>query len=295
MLLYLCLFAGLTAALASVLTYGAVVRDTASDRFARYAGAVPAADRREPWHDAIVKPLAPLLERMLPGHYLDAIRAELRRAGWTGQAHFQLYLVIQSALGLAGVLAGAGFGGHQALLLAVALGFAGFLMPAIAIRRRVRARQKAIDRSLPDSLDLLTACVEAGLGLDMAIAQLVRRRSPRTEAVNEELNRYLRELQLGVGRSEALRNLGTRSGVEDLKQVVTALMHGDALGVGVSQVLRAQCKHLRLRRKQRAEEQAMKAPVKILFPLLFGIFPSIFVIILGPAALRLMDTFVGKF
>ena len=92
-----------------------------------------------------------------------------------------------------------------------------------------------------------------------------------------------------------LRNLGARSGVEDLKQVVTALVHGDSQGIGVSQVLRAQAKHVRLRRKQRAEEKAMKGPIKILFPLLFGIFPAIFVLILGPALLRLMDAFSGKF
>lgn len=99
---------------------------------------------------------------------------------------------------------------------------------------------------------------------------------------------------MGVPRQEALRNLASRCEVEDLQHLVSALAQGDALGVGVAQVLRGQSQHLRLRRKQRAEEKAMKAPIKILFPLLIGVFPTVFVVILGPAVLRLIDAFATR-
>jgi tight adherence protein C len=163
-----------------------------------------------------------------------------------------------------------------------------------ALSNMVRKRQNAINSALPDTLDLLTACVEAGLGLDSAIGQLIRRRSAACEEINKELTRYLQELQMGVPRQDALRSLGVRNDIEDLRHVVSALLQGDSLGVGVSQVLRAQTAHLRMRRKQRAEEKAMKAPIKILFPLALCIFPSIFVVIMGPAALQVMDSFLTK-
>lgn len=298
MLMWLMLSAGLTAALVTYSAF-ALKRAPAAIRLERYAHmpgeAASGPAWQETWQIAFVRPLAPVIERLLPGHYLDQLKGRLRMAGLYGAAPFQVYLgsTVLLALGLA--MLGAMFGGRLAFVYAAAgLGF-GFVLPSFWLGAQVKKRQAAIDSVLSDSVDLLTACVEAGLGLDAAIGQLVRRKSENFAAINQELNRYLQELQIGLARPEALRNLGTRCGVEDLKQVVTALLHGDALGVGVSQILRAQTTHLRMRRKQRAEEKAMKAPIKILFPLLFGIFPSIFVLILGPAGIQLMDAFVGKF
>ena len=298
MMLWIALAVGLTA---TVLTFFAFEKPaTVATRFARYADdAVPeeamAAGWWEDWRGRAVRSFAPVVSKALPTHYVETAKHRLRQAGLYRAAHLQVYLVAQAGLGGGLALAGLVLGGRQGMLWATG-GFAlGFVLPHVAVTYLVKRRQDSINSALPDSMDLLTACVEAGLGLDAAIAQLTRRRSPQCKSLNQELTRYLQELQVGVGRSVALRALGARSGVEDLRHVVTALVHGDALGVGVAQILRAQAHHLRLRRKQRAEERAMKAPIKILFPLLFGIFPSIFVIVLGPAAIRLMDNFIGKF
>ncbi|MDB5098768.1 MAG: Type secretion system domain protein [Cyanobacteria bacterium RYN_339] len=294
------LMGGLTAALLAYAGLQTTSRAPAlAARFQRYAGVVDPAPPRATWLAAVlgfmVEPLYPLLMRLWPGTYLEAVRGWLRQTGHPSTASFQLFLVCQA---LAAALAGMGglaLGGDRRVIIAGLAAVFALLLPVLWLRQAVRRRQTAIEGVLCDSLDLLTASVEAGLGLDAAIAQLVRRRNRTCFAINQELGRYLQELRIGTPRGDALRNLGSRSGVEDLRQVVTALVHGDSLGIGVSQVLRAQAKHLRLRRKQRAEEKAMKAPIKILFPLLFGIFPSIFVLILGPALLRLVDAFAGKF
>lgn len=284
--------AGFSVAIATYFATQRMARAAEVARIGRYSrGETVRPDSS--WQATFVAPFAPVVERFLPGHYLKQIRERLRQAGYYGARPFQLYLGSQALLAVGFALTGAIFGGRLALVDALCAGAFGFLYPSLWLGQRVRKRQAAIENVLSDSVDLLTACVEAGLGLDAAIAQLVRRQSANFAAINQEFSRYLQELQVGLTRAEALRHLADRCGVEDLRQVVTALIHGDALGVGVSQILRAQTQHLRMRRKQRAEERAMKAPIKILFPLLFGIFPSIFVLVLGPAAIQLLDAFSG--
>ncbi|MFP5501115.1 MAG: type II secretion system F family protein [Candidatus Sericytochromatia bacterium] len=270
-----------------------------ADRFERYTTdpvesgpAGPSA--MDSWKRFFVRALAPKVERLLPIYYLNQVKALLRRAGYNGSQAFQNYLAIQALFTVGGVAAGLFLGFKYALVAAVVLGVGASFVPILGLFQKVRQRRNAINNSLPDTIDLLTACVEAGLGLDAAIAQLTRRQSKACQAINQELNRYLQELQMGVQRQEALRNLGTRADVEDLRHVVTALIQGDSLGVGVSQILRAQAQHLRIRRKQRAEEKAMKAPIKIIFPLAICIFPSIFVVMLGPAALMLLDNLINR-
>lgn len=299
MLTWLILMGGLTATFAA---YVGAQRLTGAPvlaaRFRRYAGPIdetPQSSLHDTWSEFLVKPLAPLVMRLLPSTYMEAIRTRLRQSGRPGTLAFHAFVVCQAACALVGGLVGAALGGHYILAGGILGLAAGAMVPALLLEQAVKRRQAAIESVLCDTLDLLTACVEAGLGLDAAVAQLMRRRNTTCLAVNQELGRYLQELRIGTPRADALRNLGQRAGVEDLRHVTTALVHGDSLGVGVSQVLRAQTKHLRMRRKQRAEEKAMKAPIKILFPLLFGIFPSIFVLVLGPAVLRLLDTFIGKF
>ena len=297
MLNALLLATGLMAAL--TVYWALAARPTAMDRFERYAAGPrvagwPASTDLTPWKHVLIEALVPRLERFLPGAYLSGTRARLRRAGWYGASHFQLFLAIQACLAAFGAIAGLVAGGADALVVAACGGAMGVLAPQVALGRMAASRQHAINTALPDSIDLLTACVEAGLGLDAAIAQLNRRRSRACWALNQEFARYQQELHMGVPRQEALRNLANRCDVEDLRHLVNAIAQGDALGVGISQVLRGQSQHLRLRRKQRAEEQAMKAPIKILFPLLIGVFPSVFVVILGPAVLRLLDTFATR-
>jgi tight adherence protein C len=168
----------------------------------------------------------------------------------------------------------------------------GYFAPDSMVTRAAEKRQKAIQRALPDTLDLLTISVEAGLGFDAALAQVVEHvRGP----LSEEIARMLQEIQLGKARTDAMRDLAERSSVEELTGFVLSVIQADVFGVSVSSVLRAQSKELRTRRRQRAERTAMKIPVKILFPTIFCVFPALFVVILGPGVIRIMHNFSGVF
>ena len=156
--------------------------------------------------------------------------------------------------------------------------------------RHVRERQETIQRTLPDAIDLLTVCVEAGSGFEAAVTRVVQKwRGP----LADEFERLLADMRMGRGRREALRDMGERTGVLDVQAFVAALIQADQLGVGLVQVLRVQAEQMRLRRRLRAEEQAQKAPIKMLFPLIFLIFPALYIVILGPAALNLNKFFGG--
>lgn len=267
-------------------------------RYHRYAGQAMASGGGGPigptwgasWRQFIIGGVAPYVERMMPGHYLGIVRKLLRRAGMHSSADFGMTLGIQAVFAIVFALVVMPF--H--LLAAIPAALVGLAIPLALVAMRGSKRQASIDAMLPDTLDLVMASVEAGLALDSAVAMITKRNSPSCRAINEEFGRYLQEIQVGVARGVALRNLADRNDSDDLRHVVTALIQGDMLGVGVAQILRAQAAYLRVRRRQRAEEKAMKAPLKILFPLLLGIFPSIFVIVLGPAMLRIMDAFAKQ-
>ncbi len=175
--------------------------------------------------------------------------------------------------------------GLMALLSAI-----GFLLPDGMTDAAAKRRQERIRKELPDSIDLLTISVEAGLSFDAALAQVVRS-SPGPLAV--EIGRTLQEVRLGVSRVDALRNLAERSSVEELRSFVLAVVQAEVFGVSTTKVLRAQSRELRIKRRQRAEMKSMQVPVKILFPLIFCILPALFVVILGPAAIRIMRDFFG--
>ncbi len=175
-----------------------------------------------------------------------------------------------------------------AIVAACFLGVFGYLLPGAGVGQRAIHRQEAILRALPDTMDLLTISVEAGLGFDAALAY-VRKNVPG--ALSDEFGRMLQEMQIGVSRSDALRHLADRSDVEELKGFVLAMVQADAFGISIAKVLRAQAQELRIRRRQRAEEKAQKVAVKLLFPLIIGFLPSLFIVILGPAAIRLLHTF----
>jgi tight adherence protein C len=170
------------------------------------------------------------------------------------------------------------------------LAFFGYLLPGAGIGQRAIHRQEAILRALPDTMDLLTISVEAGLGFDAAVSY-VRRNVPGS--LSDEFSRMLQEMQIGVSRTEALRHLSERSDVDELKGFVLAMVQADSFGISVAKVLRAQAQDLRVRRRQRAEEKAQKVAVKLLFPLIIGFLPALFIVILGPAAIRLLHTFLG--
>jgi tight adherence protein C len=175
-----------------------------------------------------------------------------------------------------------------AVLLVVAGAVVGFFSPGLYLYQRAYDRSERIRRDLPDALDLLTITVEAGLGFDAAVQQVAR----NTDGpLADELSRVLREMQLGQGRADALRGLAERTNVAELRGFVGAMVQADTLGIPIAQVLRVQSGEIRVKRRQHAEEKAQQVPVKMTVPLIFCILPCLFVVVLGPAVLNIMDTF----
>jgi tight adherence protein C len=178
---------------------------------------------------------------------------------------------------------------YQQMAIAAGLIIFGFLGPRLLISSLTKGRQKKVIKAMPDALDLIVVCVEAGLGLDAALAKVAE----ETQGpLSMEVRRALMESSMGKLRRNALRDMAARLKVSDLTSFVAALCQADQMGTSLSQVLRAQSAQLRVKRRQRAEQEAMRAPLKMLFPLVFFIFPALFIIILGPAAIGMMDTLV---
>lgn len=168
--------------------------------------------------------------------------------------------------------------------------------PTIKLRNQAKNRQEAIQRTLPDVLDLLVICVEAGLGLDAAILRVSKEVEPIAQEMAYELQRTHSELSAGIPRSEAFRHLGSRSNVNDLRSLCTLIIQSDKLGTSIADSLRLYSDEMRVRRRQRAEELAQKAGIKMLFPLVLFVFPLLFLVIIGPAAIQVASTFltIGK-
>lgn len=178
----------------------------------------------------------------------------------------------------------------QGLMLTALFTFLGFAFPDMWLTSLIGRRQKAVFRSMPDALDLLTICVEAGLGFDAAMAQVHEKWD---DELSREFGRVLREVRLGKTRREALRTMADRLGVAELTSFVAAVIQSEQLGVSMGTVLRIQSDQMRVRRRQMAEEEAQKAPVKIVFPIGLLIFPSLLIILLGPAILSMLSSPLG--
>ena len=173
---------------------------------------------------------------------------------------------------------------------AVLFGLTGYTFPSAGLSARANKRQKEIRKAMPDTMDLLTISVEAGLGFDAALAQVVKN---VPGPLSEEIARMLQEMQIGVTRAEALRHLNDRTEVPELDGFVLSMIQADKYGVGVAKVLRAQATDLRQKRRQRAEEVAQKVPLKLLFPTIFLVLPAMFIVILGPGAIKAYQTLFG--
>ncbi len=181
--------------------------------------------------------------------------------------------------------------GFAAALGAILIGAAlGFFLPDLLLYQMAYERTERIRRELPDALDLLTISVEAGMSFDGGLAQVAKNSEG---PLASEFFRVLQEMQIGVGRSDAIRAMGERTNLPDLRQFSTAMVQADAFGIPIANVLRIQAKEMRIKRSQRAEEAAQKVPVKILFPLIFCILPSLFVVILGPAVISILTNLFG--
>ncbi len=164
----------------------------------------------------------------------------------------------------------------------------GIYAPRIIVLGRIKRRQKEIWRSLPDAFDLITASVEAGLGIDAAFTRVIEK---VTGPFAEELTRTMREIQMGRARRDAFIDMADRTGVDELRQLINAVVQAEAMGISIGGVIRVQTGVIRTKRRQKAEEQAFKAPIKMVFPLVFFIFPAIMIVIGGPAVLQLKDSF----
>lgn len=175
-------------------------------------------------------------------------------------------------------------------VLLIAAGFAafGYVLPNLLLKNAGDKRESLIRNSLPDAIDLLTISVEAGLGFDAAVARVAKN---TTGPLAQEFARLLQEMQLGIGRAEAMRAMGERTSLADLKSFCLAMVQADSLGIPIARVLRIQSHEMRTKRRQRAEEAAQKVPVKILFPVIFFILPTIFIVVIGPVFLGMGDLF----
>ncbi|MGH3445802.1 MAG: type II secretion system F family protein [Nocardioidaceae bacterium] len=249
--------------------------------------------------------LTPMLDRTLelgkkltPADNAERMRMRLEiagnPAGWTVDrvtslkfVGFAVGLVLALVISL---LLGLGLG--VMLIVCVGIALAGYMAPNMYLYQKGYDRTDKIRRALPDALDLLTISVESGLGFDSSLSQVAR----NTEGpLAGEFARVLQEMQIGMGRGPAMRALGERTHVPELKGFVSAMVQADALGIPVGQVLRVQSREIRTKRRQRAEEQAQKVAVKILIPLIFCILPCLFIAVLGPAAIGIYTSFAGKF
>jgi tight adherence protein C len=238
--------------------------------------------------------IAGLAERLSSQGYMDWLRRALDRAGNPPQWTVQRILGAKTA-GLAG-LAGLGLlwstsAGIGALLVVPVLGAAGFYLPDVLLYNAGLKRTDQIRRSLAEAIDMLTVCVEAGLAFDAALAQVAR---SNDGALARELLRVLQSLQIGTARSEALLALGERTKVPELQAFVAAIVQADGLGIPVADILREQSKELRTKRRQRAEEKAQQVPVKILFPMILFIFPALIVVVVGPGAIQIYQSFTNR-
>ncbi|HET8584006.1 MAG TPA: type II secretion system F family protein [Jatrophihabitans sp.] len=243
------------------------------------------------------QPLPPLLKRfeslavrITPSGYSRKLQHKLDLAGNPRNWGAERVLAFKGAgltIGLVlGILVGAPHGA-AVVLFAVIGGLLGFFLPDVWIRNLGERRQQELVRALPDAIDMMTVCVEAGLGFDAALSRVALNLDG---PVASEFARVLQEMQFGKSRTEALRALVDRTDVAELRTFVSSLIQSTELGISVGDVLREQAKEMRVRRRQRAEEQAQKLPVKILFPLLFCMLPSMFVVVLGPAVMSIVHT-----
>ncbi len=204
----------------------------------------------------------------------DWIGVKMLVAIATGAIVFLLFGVVAGSIG-------------PAIFLGLVGGGIGFLIPEFWLGGRIKARQKLILRMVPDTLDLLTISVRAGLGFDAALAKVVEK---LPGPLTDEFRRALAEVRVGKARRDALRDMIPRTNVAPLSAFIGAIIQAETLGVSISKVLQVQSEQLRIERRQRAEEQAAKAPIKMLFPLVGCIFPSLFIVILGPAIISIVKT-----
>lgn len=256
---------------------------------------------KKPFAERIIMPvvryLSEKVNRQGSTDYVTTLRNKLSQAGYPGGLRPQEFIAVQILVVviffLCGIILGVLLGGGKPQIPVLgALGGAilGYIVPNVYLDRKIQDRRHLIQIGLADILDLLTVSVEAGLGFDAAVAKVVEKMEG---PLPEEFESILREIRMGKGRKEALRDAGERIGVHDVDVFFSAIIQAEALGVSLGKVLRVQSDQLRTKRKLRAEEQAMEAPIKMMLPLVGCIFPCILIVLLAPAVLQALQSFKG--
>jgi len=267
-------------------------------------------DKSEPpaWVRRIEALTGPIAKLSLPkeGWEDSQLRIRFMTAGYRGASTPALYFSAKTILTLAlpGLFAlytsmtAKPYEANSFLFLMVGLAALGYFLPNVFLARRIAYRKREIFESFPDAMDLIIVCVEAGLGLDAALARVGEEMHMRSPILGEELHLINLELRAGSSRERALRNLALRTGVEDIDTLVAMLVQSDRFGTSVADSLRVHADNLRTKRRLRAEEAAAKIALKLLFPLIFFIFPSMLLVLLGPAFISinriLLPTLAGQ-
>jgi len=296
------LIAILAAAAVLLITYGIAARpseDAVQARLSQLVVTPKSLEEMEldrPFYERVMRPTIQRLARMgrrQEGGMIARIDAKLEKAGYPGGLRgadwVGVKILAAIAFAVIGLLLGLLVTGGQivmALLFLLVGGALGYMAPEFWLGRKIRARSMAMTLQLPDALDLLTISVEAGLGFDAALAKVVEKMEG---PLVDEFRQALAEVRMGRTRREALRDLATRADAQPVSNFIGAIVQAEQLGVPIAKVLQIQSNQLRIERRQRAEEAAAKAPVKMLFPMVGCIFPTIFIVILGPAVVTVMS------
>jgi tight adherence protein C len=223
----------------------------------------------------------------------SVVRLRLIQAGYPNAAAVPMYLGLRVAvpalmgMGTALLLPAMGYSAPKTLIMSIYFGIMGYVLPSWLVGRRLRKRQKEMQKALPDALDMLVVSVEAGLGLNQALVRVSEEIYRISPVLSEQLALVNLEIRAGTSREEALRNLAERTGLQDISSLVGMLIQTDRFGTSVAQALRVHSETMRTKRRQRAEEAAAKTTIKMVFPLVFCIFPALFVVILGPALIQI--------
>lgn len=234
------------------------------------------------------------LGQLMPHRNVERMQRNLERAGRPYDFTVSDFLGVRLLSGLlitasvASLLYLRDIGIPRTLLFSLVAGVVGSFLPSYWLRRQIKARQEEIRKGMPDALDMLSVAVSAGLGLDGAMQTISQKWD---NAVADEFGKTIREIQIGVPRTDALRSMSRRANVKEMSHFIAVLVQADQLGLSIRTVLKTQSDQMRLMRRQRAEESANQAPVKMMFPLVLLIFPAIFAVLLGPAIPRLLTFF----
>lgn len=249
------------------------------------------------WQAKVMKVVGPMAKLSKPaeGWEHSAMRVRFMQAGLRETSWPAIYFACKTVLAmlLPGMfviyqgLSAAQLALTTNVLVLLVLAAIGYYLPNVLLVNAIQRRQRELEDAMPDALDLMMVCVEAGLGLDAAMNRAASEIGLRSEALSEELNLVALELRMGVKRENALRNLALRTGVEDISAFVAMLVQADRFGTNVADALRIQAETMRTHRRLRAEERAAKIPLKLLFPLIFFIFPSLMLVLMGPAMISI--------